>query len=72
MRDAPWELRFPAMKMLEEKVKVSLKSLSTDRDNEWYTVRSVAFYLSAVFYEMWFLTTIPMVIIQVIFAKFYE
>ena len=41
-------------------------------DNEWHVLRRVAFYLSAIFDEMWFLTTGPRVIFAVIFAVFSE
>ena len=40
--------------------------------NEWYAVRSIAIDLSAIFDEMWFLTTGPMVATPVIFAEFSE
>ena len=42
------------------------------KDNEWYAVRRGAFYPSAIFDELWFLTTGPMVSIHVIFAEFSE
>ena len=51
---------------------MSLKILSTHQDTEWYVVRRVAFYLSANFDELWFLTTRPMVIIRVTFAEVSE
>ena len=40
------------------------------RNNEGYVVRCVAIDVSAIFDEMWFLTTGPMVVIPVIFEKF--
>ena len=42
------------------------------KDNEWKVIRRVAIDLPAIFDEMWFLTTGPMVIVPVIFAEFSE
>ena len=43
-------------------MKMKLRNLSTDHGHEWYVVRCVAIDLPAIFDEMWFLTTAPMVL----------
>ena len=42
------------------------------RDNHWYVFRRAALYPSAIFDELWFLATSPLVGISVILAEFSE
>ena len=46
--------------------------INKPKDNDWYVVLRAALYPSAIFDELWFLTTGPLVGKPVIFAEFSE